>query len=265
MNDFLTYGVLGIVQGLTEFLPVSSTGHLIVARDLLGLSLSGSLAVDAVLHLATALAVLVYFRKDIVILAVALFAWARGRQIPRVHKVMIGALLLGTIPAVIIGFFAEEVLDSTFRSPELLAYALIAGSILFFIAERMTKPLHALSLSRGATIGLFQALALIPGISRSGATISGGLLLGLKREEAARFAFLLSFPIILGAGLLKLSSLFETGVLSSSGGPIAVAFVAAFVSGLGAIFFLMRFLKNNTLDVFIVYRLLLAAAILYFL
>lgn len=265
MEYWWSYLALGIVQGLTEFLPVSSTGHLIVAREILGLSVSHSLAVDAVLHLATALAVAVYFRKDMVSLIRSCVSWVAGKGIEVTKRTMVLALILGTLPAVIIGLFAEDYLDTTFRSPELVAYALLAGSLLFFVAERMAQQTQHVTIGRGVVIGFFQALALIPGVSRSGATISGGLLLGLKREDAARFAFLLSFPVILGAGGLKLFELGGSGVLVASGGLIAIAALGAFVSGISAIYFLMRFLKTNTLDVFIVYRVLLAFAILFFL
>lgn len=198
MNEILNYLVLGVVQGLTEFLPISSTGHLVVARDLLGITAEYGLATDAVLHLATAFAVLLYFRKDIARLVAGAFAWVSGRVVERADRVLILALLFGTIPAVVVGLLFQDVIESTFRSPALVAYALLGGSLLFFVAERAATQSGALSARKGVLIGLFQALALIPGVSRSGATISGGLLLGLHREEAARFAFLLSFPVILG-------------------------------------------------------------------
>jgi len=263
MNDFFSYITLGVVQGLTEFLPVSSTGHLIIARELLGISAEYGLAVDAVLHLATAFAVLMYFHKDILRLAKSCVSWVFGRGISRDDRTLTLALIIGTTPAVIIGLLFQENIETAFRSPELVAYALIAGSVLFFIAERLAKQMHHLTIPKGVAIGFFQALALIPGVSRSGATISGGLLLGLKREDAARFAFLLSFPVILGAGTLKFVQLGSVGVFATQGGLIAVAALSAFLSGVGAIYFLMRFLKHNTLDVFIVYRLLLAAFILF--
>lgn len=262
MPDIASFIALGVVQGLTEFLPVSSTGHLILARDLLSLDVSYSLAVDAVLHLATALAVLVYFRRDIAQLTVSFFDLIRGGKTERKDRILIYALLLGTVPAVLAGLLLEGAIEGAFRNPTLVAYALIAGSALFFAAERLAKQNAALSAPKGVAIGFFQALALIPGVSRSGATISGGLLLGLSREEAARFAFLLSFPVILGAGILKLFDLEAAGVLAAEGGPIAASAVAAFASGMGAIHFLLRFLKTHTLDVFIVYRLALAALIL---
>lgn len=262
MQEWLQYALLGVVQGLTEFLPVSSTGHLILIREWLGLSSSYGLAVDAVLHLATAFAVLIYFRRDIIHLTKTTLIWVSGKVIAREDKTLILALMFGTVPAVGVGFFAQDAIEGVFRSSELVAYALLFGSVLFFIAERMAKKTATLTVGRGVIIGFFQALALIPGMSRSGSTISGGLLLGLTREASARFAFLLSFPVILGAGTFKLFELENAGVVASSGPLIALAAFSAFVSGISAIHFLMRYLKNNSLDIFIIYRVVLAITIL---
>lgn len=257
--------ILGIVQGLTEFLPVSSTGHLILAREVLGLDAEFGLAVDAMLHLATAGAVLIYFRHDILRLVRSTVALMRGREVERAQKMLIGALVLGTIPAVVLGLLLEDSIETTFRSAELVAWVLIAGSGLFLMAEYVSKryeSVREISVKRGVAIGFFQALALLPGMSRSGATISGGLLLGLSREEAARFAFLLSFPVILGAGGLKFAELGASGVLAAEWLPILLGALAAFLSGLAAIHYLLKFLKNHTLMVFVVYRLVLACVVL---
>lgn len=262
MPDTLSFAILGVVQGLTEFLPVSSTGHLILVRDIFNLTTERALAVDAVLHLATALAVLVYFRRDILRLTVSFFDLVCGRSSEREDRILIYALLLGTVPAVLVGLALEGTIEGAFRNPDLVAYTLIAGSVLFFVAERLAKQNAALSVPKGLAIGFFQALALVPGISRSGATISGGLLLGLTREQSARFAFLLSFPIIIGAGTLKFVELGAAGFIFTEATPLLAGAFAAFVSGILAIHFLITFLKKHTLDIFIVYRLALAALIL---
>lgn len=264
MQDFFSLTLLGIVQGLTEFLPVSSTGHLILARDFFHLTTEHGLAVDAVLHLSTALAVLVYFRRDILRLIISFFHIVRGKgkETEATDRTLIFALIVGTVPAVGIGLVLESAIEGAFRSPALVAYALIAGSLLFFVAERLAKQTKTLTTGSGFVIGLFQALALIPGISRSGATISGGLLLGLSREASARFAFLLSFPVILGAGSLKFIELGTSGFLSVEALPLLAGATASFVSGILAIHFLITFLKKHTLDIFIVYRVLLAIFIL---
>lgn len=254
--DALSALLLGLVQGLTEFLPVSSTGHLILARDVLGLPLEGGLTFDATLHLATALAVMLYFRKDLVQLVRGVFV---GEPASRTLAL---ALVLGTIPAAVIGFFLEDSMDTLFRNPVLVALALIAGSAVFYLAERLARMNMHLTVSRGVAIGFFQALALIPGLSRSGMTISGGLLLGLTREQATRFAFLLSFPIILGAGGKKLLDLWGTGALQADAGLLALSALAAFLSGLAAIHFMIRFLRTHTLMPFIIYRVALAAVVL---
>lgn len=263
--DSLSLVALGVVQGLTEFLPVSSTGHLILARELFGLETEFGLAVDALLHLATAFAVLVYFRRDIFSLARAAVRFFLRQPIEHRERVLLLSLILGTIPAGIAGFFLEETMDTLFRSAELVAWVLLLGSALFLVAEYVGKryPLkHGISIWRGVIIGCFQALALVPGLSRSGATISGGLMLGLSREDAARFAFLLSFPIILGAGLKKVLELEGAGVFASDTLPLALGGLAAFVSGMLAIHYLIRFLKNHTLLVFVAYRVAIAVVVL---
>lgn len=263
--DLLSSLILGVVQGLTEFLPISSTGHLILARDFLNLTGEHGLAIDAVLHLATAMAVLIYFRREIWTLIIDTLRLVQGKEVEAKSKTLIGALVIGTIPAVVFGLLLESNIETVFRNINLVAYALIGGSILFIFAEVLAKKTEQLSIRKGVAIGFFQALALIPGVSRSGATISGGLLLGLTREDAARFAFLLSFPVILGAGLLKLFELSSAGTLVESGFSIALGAIAAFVTGLLAIHYLLKYLRSHTLGVFVVYRLGLAAIILLFL
>jgi len=265
MTDFLSFIILGFIQGVTEFLPVSSTGHLILARAFFGFSAEYGLAVDAVMHLATALAVLLYFRRDILRLAVSFLNAIMGCPIPAEDRTLIIALILGTVPAVAAGLVFQDAIEGVFRNPNLVAYGLISGSMLFFIAERVARHTETLSIKKGVLVGLFQALALIPGVSRSGATISGGLILGLNREAAARFAFLLSFPIILGAGTLKFMELGSVGFIAHEGAPLFAGALVAFLSGLLAIHGLLAFLRSHTLNIFIVYRLALAALILFFL
>lgn len=248
--------LLGLVQGVTEFLPVSSTGHLILAREFFGFSRDSGLAVDAMLHLATAVAVLLYFRTDIL----ELVHGALRKE--RKSLILGGALIAGTVPGVIAGVFLEETMDTVFRSATLVAGALAAGSILFVVAEKLASQKSFITVQKGFGIGLFQALALIPGMSRSGMTISGGLLLGLTREEATRFGFLLSFPIILGAGAKKFLELWGSGAFVSESAMLAAAGLAAFLSGLAAIHFMIRFVRTHTLIPFALYRLALAALVL---
>ncbi|MCI0479048.1 undecaprenyl-diphosphate phosphatase, partial [Candidatus Uhrbacteria bacterium] len=202
--------LLGAVQGATEFLPVSSSGHLILLRDVLGINTASGLAFDAVLQLGTVLAVLVFFRRDIarLLIAATRLMTGRGTAVPSTDRTLILALIVGTIPAVILGLLLEETMETAFRDALLVAAALVAGGLLMAGAERLAKRRDgALTVARGWWIGMFQALALVPGVSRSGATISGGLFLGLTREAAAKFAFLLSIPVIGGSGAKKLLDL----------------------------------------------------------
>ena len=263
--DFLSAAILGLVQGLTEFLPVSSSGHLILAREVLGLNTEYGLGVDALLHFATALAVFIYFRNDFFALIQNFFKWIARKPLEAGERNLLYAIMIGTVPAVVLGLLLQDMIETTFRSPTLVAWTLIAGSFLFLFAEYYAKKIEEkkeITLKRGLAIGFFQSLALIPGMSRSGATICGGLLLGLSREQAARFAFLLSFPIILGAGSMKLLDLGSAGVLVEQGAMILVAFIAAFASGIAAIHYLLKFLRNHTLLVFVIYRVILAGIVL---
>lgn len=260
--------LLGIVQGLTEFLPVSSTGHLILAREVFGISDTYGLAVDAMLHLATALAVAIYFRKDLLRIVYAFLYKVTGRPVTKEDWNMVVVLAIATVPAVIAGLLLEEYMETVFRSAVLVAWMLIIGSIIFIAAEwagkRYLEQETVPSKWRALGIGLFQCLALIPGMSRSGMTISGGLFLGLDRASAARFGFLLSFPIILGSGGKKFLELLGTGALSDVGMSIVFGAIAAFLSGLFAIWFLMGFVKKHSLATFAVYRVLLAVGVLWF-
>ncbi|KND49046.1 MAG: undecaprenyl-diphosphatase [Parcubacteria bacterium C7867-005] len=242
--------VLGLVQGLTEFLPVSSSGHLIIVRDLMGINIPNALTVDAVFQLATILALIFYFFKDLVAL-------------PK-NRTMFWAVVFGTLPAVFLGFLLEDSMETTFRNIHLVAWMFLLGSLIMYFAERFAKQDQILTPKRGLVIGFFQALALIPGISRSGATISGGLFSGLTREMATRFSFILSIPIILGSGLKKFFDLHKDGISGGVDPYLWIGSLVAFLTGLVAIHFLIRFLKNNKLTIFIWYRIVLALLILVF-
>jgi len=233
--------ILGLVQGLTEFIPVSSSGHLILAREFLTLH-GNDLAFDAVLQFATILAVLVYFWKDLWGL---LFDWKKLRIV-----------ILATIPAVIAGVLLEDYMETVFRNVILVALTLVLGSVIMVAAEYFAKKNKELTIKNGIIIGLFQCLALVPGMSRSGMTISGGLFAGLDREAATRFSFVLSFPIIFGSGLKKAIEMpsIDAGLIYAS--------IVAFLVGLAAIHFLIKYLKNHSLRVFVWYRIVLAIAII---
>jgi undecaprenyl-diphosphatase len=243
MNFFQAL-ILGIVQGLSEFLPISSSGHLIIFPSVFGWEVQ-SLAFDTTLHLGTALALVIYFWKDI------------GNIILRERKLGY-YIIVGTIPAGVAGFFLEDIVENTFRGVFYVVMFLLLGSILMFVSEKVGNwaKKKDLDLKKSLLIGVFQALALLPGISRSGSTISGGMLFGLDRENAARFSFLLSIPVVIGAGLFKISK--SAGVLNGvSFGVLSVGFMSSFVAGMFAIEFMLRFLREKSLKLFIVYRLLL--------
>lgn len=257
--------ILGIVQGITEFLPISSTGHLILVRTLFGVEAGDALAFDAILHLATAGAVILYFSNDIWLLTQTVLRKLGRLPVNRKDEILIYALLVGTIPAVVLGLLLEGLMESTFRSPLLVALVLIAGSILFMFAEwrYLHEPRQAeMSTKTGFKIGLFQALALIPGMSRSGSSIAGGMLLGFSRSDAARFAFLLAIPVMLGAGSKKMLELI-TSDISVQWAMVGAGAVAAFITGLFAIHFMISFVRTHTLWPFIWYRIILAAFVLF--
>lgn len=257
--------ILGFVQGVTEFLPVSSTGHLVLAHSVLGVEDVSSLAFDAVLHLATALAVMVYFFDEIFILVQTVFRKLGRLPVNEKDFMVVKALAIGTIPAIILGLLLESYMEEMFRNPILVAVVLILGSVFFMYAEYVYENnFHTgeVDAKTGFKIGLFQTLALIPGVSRSGATIAGGMILGLSRSDAARFSFLLALPIILGAGSKKILELISSPV-EVSWGPIILGAMVAFVVGLCAIHFMITFVKKHTLWPFIWYRITLAGFVLF--
>ncbi|MES3004555.1 MAG: undecaprenyl-diphosphatase UppP [Patescibacteria group bacterium] len=258
--DILTAIILGFVEGATEFIPVSSSGHLILAREILGIT-EGGLSFDAVLQLSASCALLVYFWKDILHIFKTAFLWIKKDKVLDDDKILIKAIFWGTIPAVIFGLLLEDYMDTAFRNIDLVAVTLILGSILFYVAQKFAKQNETLTLGKGIMIGVFQCLALVPGVSRSGATISGGLLAGLKQVDAVRFSFLLSIPVVFGAGLKKLFEVWST-IQGDVVMALIIGSITAFITGLVAIGFLIRFLKNNSLNIFIVYRIVLAVIIL---
>jgi len=252
--------ILGLVQGVTEFVPVSSSGHLIIAHELLGVSETG-LTFDVALHLGTLLALCLFFYKDICELAVALVRkTARSR--------LAWLLVLATVPAVIAGVLLEDLASSSFRSLPLVAVNLIVVGGLMIAAEhyakRTTKPtnVHHTSRRQALTMGLAQAAAIIPGVSRSGSTITAGLFGGMSREGAARFSFLLAIPITAGATLKVLVSDNALTQVNQEAGIFAVGIITAFLSGLLAIRFLLAFVAKHPLNIFAYYRFAVGGIIL---
>lgn len=257
--DPIQGALLGAVQGLTEPLPISSSAHLILVPWLLGWP-EHSLTFDVALHMGTLAALLLFFWKDWWKLAAAWLPGGDGQE----RRLGVG-LVLGTLPAAIVGLLFEDVIETALRSPPLIATVMLVASAVILAADRLgrqTLPLERVTYARALAIGTAQMLALMPGVSRSGSTIAAGLALGLTREAAARYAFLLATPITAGAGVFKLKDLLETGVPASEQAAFAAGIVASFIVGLFAIGFLLRFLRRYSLVAFVVYRVALALVVL---
>jgi len=265
--------VMGIVQGLTEFLPISSSGHLVVVPYLLGWTdpFITSLAFSVVLHLGTLVALLAYFWRDWARLIPAGLATIRDRSFRGDPDRRLAWLIVVTLPpAIIFGVLLNDFLEQKIRQPALVAAMMVIGAGILGAADRLgrkTDEMERLGFGGAFLIGLAQALALIPGISRSGISISAGLGLGLTREAAARFSFLMATPVIAGAGLWEVKKLMtgEAGVPVEVG-PLVAGFAAAVVSGFVAIAWLLRYLRSHPMTIFVAYRLVVAAiVIVYFL
>ena len=268
MTELLEALVLGIVQGLTEFLPISSTGHLILAEKFLGIPKGKfGLPFDAAIHLGTLAAVLVYFRETVRRITAAWFASLPGLNWRRTPESTLGWLLiLGTIPAVIAGVFIESYAEDQLRDPALVAAMMILFCIPILIAERWgrgTREIADVTPKDALLIGIAQSVALIPGVSRSGITISTGMLAGLRREEAASFAFLLSAPVIAGAGGKQILDAVRDGNSAAGGLDVyLVGLISAAIVGYAAVAFLLRYLRTNTLMGFVVYRVVFGLFVL---
>ena len=255
--------VLGLVQGLTEFLPISSSGHLRIVPALLGWSDPGA-GFTAVIQLGTMAAVLIYFRADLWRIA---RAWLRELRVPirrASQEARLGwFIVLGTIPISIFGFIFKDQIESGARSLYLIGSALILFSFVMVAAERVgtrRRSLAELDGRDGFFIGVAQSLALVPGVSRSGATISAGLFRGFDRVAAARYSFLLSVPAVVLSGLFELRKVGESGAPSAAA--TAVATLVAFVTGYLAIAWLLRYLSTHSLEIFVVYRIALGVLVL---
>jgi undecaprenyl-diphosphatase len=278
--EFLKAIILGVVQGLTEFMPVSSSAHLIIVPWLFGWDNQalGSLWFDVALHLGTLAAVIIYFAQDLIRLVRAgLLSIVERRIEPFFERKLAWMILVATIPAGIAGLWVEGWVESAFHAPGVemapRVMLMIAGMLAalggaLYLAERLARhitPFEKISWRQAIAIGLAQTLALFPGVSRSGSTITAGLALGLQRAAAARFSFLLSTPITLGAGVKSLVSIaqdMQVGTLGQADLALfAVGVAAAGVSGYLCIHFLLRFLRRYSTDVFIYYRWALALLI----
>ena len=263
--------ILGLAQGVTEFLPVSSSAHLVLVPEFFNIP-APTVAFDVLLHVATLVAVVGYFMRDVIKIVVALFLPKRmGKAEVRYWRRLFFWLVIGSIPAAVIGAALSGFFEDLFASTAAVGVFLVVTSMLLWGADFNTgraekRKREGASLGQmrpldAVIVGCYQALAIAPGLSRSGSTIAAGVFLGFSRETAARFAFLLSIPAILGAFLFKLNDLG-----GSSGGPggvaLLVGFLAAAVSGFFAVRFMMRFLKNHRLRPFAIYTLVLGVFVM---
>ena len=262
MWDLLKAIVLGTIQGLTEFLPISSSAHLRIFPELFGWGDPGA-AFTAVIQIGTELAVLIYFRKDIWrigrawVLSLVKPEW-RGQFDAR----MGWFIIIGSMPIVILGVLLKDVIEQDFRNLWIIGTTLIVMGVVLGLADRFSsddRTIKQITLKDAVLMGLAQAMALVPGVSRSGATISMGRVLGFEREAATRYAFLLAIPAVVGAGLFELKEI-PGGDNTFGWGPTLVATVVSFVVGYGAIAWLLRYVSTKSYTPFVIYRVLLGTA-----
>ncbi|MFE4868146.1 undecaprenyl-diphosphate phosphatase [Streptomyces sp. NPDC056682] len=266
--------ILGLVQGLTEFLPISSSAHLRLTAAFAGWTDPGP-AFTAITQIGTETAVLIYFRKDIARIVSAWFRSLTDRSLRGDHDARMGWLVIvGSIPIGVLGIVLKHQIDTSFRDLRVIATTLVAMGVVLGVADRLAardasggrhravrerKPLQELSTGDGLIYGMCQAMALIPGISRSGATISGGLLMGYTREAAARYSFLLAVPAVLASGVFELKDAGGAGQAPMA--PTLLATVIAFAVGYAVIAWFMRFISSKSFMPFVVYRILLGTAL----
>jgi undecaprenyl-diphosphatase len=257
--------VLGIVQGLTEFLPISSTAHLRIVPAILGWHDPGA-AFTAVIQLGTMAAVLLYFREELLRIALT---WLRSLRNPALRKTLDARmgwyLIIATIPIGILGLAFKDQIESGARNLYLIGSTLIVFGLVLLAADRVgakKREVEDIETRDGVGIGLAQSLALIPGVSRSGSTISAGLFLGLTRTAAARFSFLLSVPAVVLSGLFELRKFVGHGVHGTGAGSLIIATAFAFVVGYASIAFLLRYLTRHSMLLFVVYRVVLGALVI---
>jgi len=248
--------ILGIVQGLGEFLPISSSAHLVLIPWLFGWEDPG-LTFDVALHMGTLLAVVLYFGKD----WVELFKAALRRRASD-DKRIFWYIVVATIPGGLFGLALEKQAENAFRNPLLIGIMMIVMGLILYIADKKPRirKMDTMSLADSLWIGLSQALAIIPGVSRSGSTMTAARFLAMTREDAARFSFLMSTPIILGAGVLKLRHL----TMAALNLPFFVGVISSFVVGILSISFLLRYLKNSNFGLFVGYRVIVGVIVIAF-
>jgi undecaprenyl-diphosphatase len=280
MPATLQAALLGVVQGLTEFLPVSSSAHLILARTFFGIDGERfGLPFDVACHVGTLLAVIVYFRREVAQMIGSLprvlspgavvkdapeKALGSGADEKNQGARLVWLLVIGTIPAGVVGLLFNTQIEEHMRVPQVVALALALGAIVFFAAERTgskSRSDRSLTMAEAFWLGCAQAVALIPGVSRSGVTIAAALFMGLRRTDAARFIFLLAIPAILAAAASEGVKVLKAGIDADMATLLVVGIVSSAIVGYAAIRFCIRYFANHSLDVFAWYRLALAGAV----
>ncbi len=255
--------ILGLLQGATEFLPISSSGHLALAQHFLDTEEAG-LPFDVALHLGTLLAVLIYFFSDFFLMGKSIvFFRDKSADTARLRQ-LAGFIVLATIPGVIAGLLFGDAAETFLRQPALVAVSLSAAGALLLIGEKIGKRarrFESITIADALLVGLSQAFAIIPGVSRSGITITAGLLRGLNRQAVVRFSFLLSAPIIFGAGVYNIPAIIKQGLLTDQFRFYVIGFFSSAVSGYLFIAFLMQFVKAKSFAIFAYYRFLLSALV----
>lgn len=261
--------VLGITQGVTEFAPISSSGHLILVPWLFGWSILNdpnfNKTFDVALHVGTLLGALVYFRRDVARYLAAWIRSIRARSIATTDERLAWALVIGTIPGALAGALLEDVIQEKLGQPITIAVMLAVFGVVLVVVDRIAgvrRGVEDLGVRDGLVLGIAQAIALQPGVSRSGVTITAGRAMGLDRTGAARFSFLLSMPIIAGAGVFKGLDLVQTGMPAGMAGPFLWGILSSAVSGFLVIAFLLSYLRKHDFAVFLWYRLAVAALVI---
>lgn len=261
--NYLKAIIFGVVQGVTEFLPVSSSGHLLILHKYLSLPIENEVVFDVMLHLATLLAVVYFFRKDLKIMIVSWLKSFVGKVDE--YSLLSWYILFATIPAALTGYFFNDLIEQNFRSIPVVSLMLVLVGVLFILIEKIskkTKDLREVKLKNIFFVGLAQAIALIPGTSRSGITIIAGLLTKLKREEAIRLSFLMSIPIIAGASIVNLNELINSTVNKNEILILIISFISALLSAVLAIKYFLKIAARFGLNIFAYYRFGLALLLL---
>ena len=260
---------LGIVQGLTEFLPISSSAHIRILGEFLPSAQDPGATFTAIMQIGTEIAVLIYFRSDIARLVISSLRWiTRSDEISdqsRREARLAGLIFIGSIPIFLLGYFGQEYIRENFRSLYLIAFTLIIFGLLLGLLDhygKKIKDLDSLKIGEGLAYGIAQSLALIPGVSRSGATIAMGRALGYKREAALRYSFLLAIPAVLGSGAFELMNSISKPLNAFSMGETLVATITAFVIGYLVISWLMKYVQSKSFMPFVIYRVLLGTFLL---